>query len=144
MRKEIDAQESLEKSIQNELEIRNRYSNISVEEKEYLLDMIQTFEEKQNNPNASLVALHYYQTELENLKDKYRKKYFKQVVTFNENYESDRDMIFCRMSHVELTSEEIKNVNLFVEKMISDARRIQLWEEDIHNRNIKILRAKEE
>lgn len=141
MRKEIDAQESLEKSIQNELEIRNRYSNISVEEKEYLLDMIQTFEEKQNNPNASLVALHYYQTEFKKLKDKHRKKYFKKVVTFNENYESGRDMIFCSTEPVELTNEEIKNVNLFIEQMISDARRIQLWEEDIHNRNIKIIRA---
>lgn len=140
MRKEIDAQESLERAIQNELEIRNRYSDISVEEKEYLIDMIQTLEEKQNNSNASLVSLYYYQTELEKLKDRYRKRYFKKVVTFNDNYESGRDMIFCSTEHVELTNEEIENVNLFIEQMISDARRIQLWEEDIHNRNIKIIR----
>lgn len=139
--KEIVAQESLETATQNEREIKQKYSGISVGEKYFFIDMLEILEYKMKGSYVHAYTLHLYQKEYESIKTRYETRYFKKVAEFNESYVFGSEETFCTFKNVELTDREINNTSLFTEQLISDMRRIQLWREKLHNYNVKRIKG---
>ena len=74
---------------------------------------------------------HYRLTKiLESLEDIYSARYFKRVVT----YQPDKNTIYS-IKKIELTDEEIENIELVIQQTVEDTYKIQQIQEEIHNRN---------
>ena len=125
----ISPTESLMRTERNNLRIREIYEKCSLEDKQRLLDSIEVT--KKDLSVVKGMLSHYRLTKiLESLEDIYSARYFKRVVT----YQPDKNTIYS-IKKIELTDEEIENIELVIQQTVEDTYKIQQIQEEIHNRN---------
>lgn len=131
--RKVEGFESQEIADNQERMIRKRYTGLSIEERNMMLDTIASLKLELGR-DINPYVYNALSDELDKYEGIYNYKYTKAIVTYNKEWNEDSSEPYCHTEFVELTDEDINNPSKIIEQAIEDALKIQKWQEDMHDR----------